>query len=194
MSIHSDALARVLARLEQALVQGFTRSFLRVCKGCKPLVQPCLTYMCACASVHARWITSNPCNSCNPCFPFFRMAVLRHSLSFVCARVTQGCGYSCKGVPCRGGCESQEGRRPLDRYRSHSGIFSLLGDFLGSVGAARRSIPSAGRLRTSNVPTPRSAAHGTSTLPCKRTGGHGNAMPSLPASAAINLLRVATAQ
>jgi len=47
MAIHSDALARVLARLEQTLVQGFTRSFLRVCKGCNRCVQPCLTYMCA---------------------------------------------------------------------------------------------------------------------------------------------------
>jgi hypothetical protein len=194
MSIHSDALARVLARLEQTLVQGFSRSFLRACKGCKPFVQPCLTYMCACASVHARWITSNPCNSCNPCFPFFRMAVLRHSSSTDRARVTQGCGYSCKGVACRGGCESQEGRRPLDRYRSHAGIFSLLSGFLGGVGAAGRLMPSASGIKASKVPAPRSAAHWPSSSSHKHAGGRGNAMPPVPAPAAINFLCVETAR
>lgn len=112
MAIHSDALARVLARLEQTLVQGFTRSFLRVCKGCNRCVQPCLTYMCARAPVHARWITSNPCNSCNPCSPFFRMAVIRHSLSTDRARVAQGCACSCKGLHPLGGGRNLTGVSP----------------------------------------------------------------------------------
>jgi len=172
MAIHCDALARVLARLEQTLAQGFTRSFLRVCKGCNRCVQPCLTYMCARAPVHARWITSNPCNSCNPCSPFFRMAVIRHSLSTDRARVAQGCACSCKGRHPRGGGETLQERRSLDRYRSHSGVFSASGGFSGlghAVGLPFRAVspPDASQTSTGRSAALRPATSGHRHAACR---------------------------
>ena len=190
MAIHSDALARVLARLEQTLVQGFTRSFLRVCKGCNRCVQSCLTYMCACAPVHARWITPNPCNSCNPCSPFFRMAVIRHSLSIDRARVAQGCACSCKGRHPRGGVETSQGRRPLDRYRSHAGIFSTSGGFSRSGHAVASPLRPASPSDASQTSTGRNAALRPATPEHDRPGDQRYVVALEPTVAAINFSHV----
>lgn len=186
MAIHSDALARVLARLEQTLVQGFTRSFLRVCKGCNRCVQSCLTYMYACAPVHARWITPNPCNSCNPCTPFFRMAVIRHSLSIDRARVAQGCACSCKGRHPRGGVETSQGRRPLDRYRSHAGIFSTSGGFSGSGHAEGAPLRATSPSDASQTSTGGSAALRTATWGHSHAAYQGHPAAPKPVVTAIN--------
>jgi len=194
MAIHSDALARVLARLEQPLAQGFTRSFLRVCKSCNRCVQPCLTYMCARAPVHARWITSNPCNSCNPCSPFFRMAVIRHWLSTDRARVAQGCAYSCKGRHPRGGVETSQERRPLDRYRSHAGIFSPSGEFSGSGHAEGTPLRAASPSDASQTFTGGSAALRTATWGQGHAAYQGYPATPKPVVTAINFSHVGCGQ
>lgn len=99
MTCHVHSLARVCARVTQGLVQGFHRSFLRCCKGCKGFVHPCLTYMCARARLRMRVRLHKTLAT---------LATLAHSkpISFFyshlavrgCARVTQGLGVSCKGL------------------------------------------------------------------------------------------------
>lgn len=102
MTCHSDALARVGARVAQGLVQGFSRRFLRLCKGCNGSPQPCLTYMCA----HARL---RMCVRLHKTLATLATLALSKNLSFLIsdlashdpARVTQGFGSLCKGLGSR---------------------------------------------------------------------------------------------
>ncbi len=97
MTYQSDTLARVGARVEQGSVQGFSRSFLRRCKGCNGSAQPCLTYMCAHAQL--RMLVGFPITLAilaTLAVPYPQSPVFRHLAVLRCARVEQGFGPECK--------------------------------------------------------------------------------------------------
>ncbi len=100
MTCQSDGLARVCARVTQGFVQGFSRSFLRLCKGCNGSAHPCLTYMRAHArlrmrvGLHETLATLATLANSKPISLFINPLVDHH-----CARVAQGLAYVCKGSP-----------------------------------------------------------------------------------------------
>ena len=167
MTYQSDSLARVRARVTQGFVQGFSRSFLRCCKGCNGSAQPCFTCMCARAhlrmrvGLHETLATLATLAHSKPLSLYFNLLAGRDR-----ARVTQGLGVWCKGSTCDpvstfprspiacpfqrgGGFKSPEGAGGLDRIRCHAGIFSWQAGFSGAALVHHGRAGRCGRLRAS---------------------------------------------
>lgn len=133
MTCQSDGLARVRARVTQGFVQGFSRSFLRLCKGCKGSGHPCLTYMCARArlrtrvGLHKTLATLATLAHSKPISFFYSRLAVRD-----CARVTQGLGVPCKGSALARGFAL----RSSSRVRGASGTDGRTSGGRGATGAA----------------------------------------------------------
>lgn len=134
MTCQSEGLARVRARVTQGFVQGFSRSFLQLCKGCKGSAYPCLTYMCARArlrmrvGLHKTLATLATLAHSKPLSFFYSHLAVRD-----CARVTQGLGVPCKGLT----LASVFALRSSSRVRRASGTD---GQTSGGWGAAGRRL------------------------------------------------------
>jgi len=100
MTCQPDSLARVRARVVQGLEQGFSRSFPRLCKGCKGYAQSCLTYVCVrarlCAHVRLHKTLATLATLASNLSTSFRN---NHLGVLPCARVRKGSGFGARVLP-----------------------------------------------------------------------------------------------